>query len=256
MITTEDGTRYTFGASETNTDFNQTIPGDQIPEHYGDQYTSSWHLTGIHSAGGDTVTFYYESYSVRHQLSTYREQFNFVTPSSCVPNQFDVINEYGIMVQQLDSIKTAAHTIKFTVDAVLRSDALSPTGAQQERRLDKITVTTPTGTVLRVFQLEHDYALGSRLTLKNVYEQDRNGVSLPPYSFTYRGPLLPARTSYALDHWGFYNGKTSNTTSIPAAVGPGNTPLSGADREPDSAYAAAGALTRITYPTGGYNEFV
>ena len=256
-ITTEEGTRYTFAAAETTTDYNTTSPGDQIPAHYGESHTSAWHLTEIRSAGGDLVTLHYSSYGARHRLATFREKFDQVVSSgsSCVPSQFDAVNEYEVVVQRLDSIRTAAHTIKFSAGATLRTDALSPTGAQQEPRLDRITVTTPTGAVLRVFQLEHDYSTG-RLTLKNVYEQDRNGVSLPPYSLTYGGPALPALSSYALDHWGYYNGKTSNSTSVPAAIAPGGAILSGADRTPDQGYMKAGTLTRITYPTGGYNEFL
>jgi hypothetical protein len=116
-------------------------------------------------------------------------------------------------------------------------------------------VTTPTGTVLRVFQLQHDYFPGNRLRLLSVAEQDRNGVSLPPYTFTYDGQVLPPRTSFAQDHWGYYNGKTNNTTYLPATVYRG-VPMSGADRSPDPAFMKSGVLTRITYPTGGYNEFV
>jgi len=259
IITSEDGTRYTFGAAETSTDYNTTTPPGPIPAHFGDSYTSSWHLTGIHTAGGDTATLSYSTYVVRHKLSSYREKFDFISggQQNCVPNQFDAINEYQVTAQYLSSISTAAHTITFTPGATLRQDALnSQTLQPQEPRLDKITVQTPTGMVLRIFQMDHDYSLGGRLTLKNVYEQDRNGVSLPPHTFTYGGPTLPERTSYALDHWGFYNGKTGNTTSIPAAIGPGSVPLSGADRGPDGAFATAGALTRVTYPTGGYSEFV
>jgi RHS repeat-associated protein len=255
-ITTEDGTRYTFAAAETNTDYNLTQPAGEIPAHYGESYRSAWHLTEIRSPGGDVITLSYASYTARHRLASYQERFD-QRVGSCGVSQFDVTNEYEISARRLASITTAAHTITFTPGATFRSDAKSPSGAQQEPRLDRITVATPTGTVLRVFQLEHDYSLGGRLTLKNVYEQDRTGVSLPPYSFTYEtSPTLPALTSYALDHWGYFNGKTGNSTYIPAGITPSGAALSGADRSPDPAFMRAGVLTRITYPTGGYNEFV
>jgi RHS repeat-associated protein len=252
-ITAEDGTRYTFAAVETNTDYNQTLPATQIPVHYGDSYTSSWHLTEIRSPGGDVITLGYTPFTARHRIGSYREKFDAVVsdPPNCVPNQFDVINEYEIAGQRLTSITSAAHTITFT--HTLRTDAKSPppANAQQEPRLDKIVVSTPAGVVLRQFQFEHDYSLGGRLTLKNVYEQDRNGVLLPPYTFTYDPLSLPPLTSYAQDHWGFYNGQTSNNTSIPALNG-----YTGANRNPSAAFMKAGSLTRITYPTGGYNEFI
>ncbi|MGH7334188.1 MAG: RHS repeat domain-containing protein [Candidatus Rokuibacteriota bacterium] len=259
VITAEDGTRYTLDAVETSIDWSTTSDMGEAGSHYGQSYTSAWNLTEIRSPGGDVITLQYSPYTVRHKMGRYREKFDqrvASNPDQCVPDQYDVFNEYEISVQRLASITTAAHTVTFSPGTTLRSDALwGGSGVPQEPRLEKITVATPTGTVLRAFQFEHDYSIG-RLTLKNVYEQDRNGVSLPPYSFTYSGPSLPALTSYALDHWGYYNGKTSNTTPIPPAITPGGASLPGADRNPDSAFMRAGVLTRVTYPTGGYTEFV
>ena len=259
VITAEDGTKYTFAARETSTDWSTVSPATDLGSHVGETHTSAWHLTEIRAPGGDVITFFYSPYVVTHRQGSYRELFTNVVSNppteACVPSQADAINEYNIEVQRLDSIKTAAHTVKFTVGAALRVDALSPTSAQQEPRLDRITVTTPTGAVLRVFQLEHDYFSGNRLRLKNMYEQDRNGASLPPYSFTYDAQTLPPRTSYAQDHWGYYNGK-SNSTPIPTVVGPGGFVYPGADRTPDPAFTKVASLTRITYPTGGYSEFI
>ncbi len=254
VVTAEDGTRYKFAAVETTFDYNIISPG-VIPAHCQESYASSWQLTEIRSPGGDVITLYYGQYQARHRLGTYRERFEQVIPTGCVSTQVDVINEYEVTVQRLDSIKAAAHTVKFTVGTTLRSDALSPSGTPQEPRLDRVTVTTPTGTVLRVFQLEHDYFPGNRLRLKNVFEQDPGGVKLPPYSLTYDGQNLPAISSFAQDHWGYYNGKP-NTTNIPPGIAPNLQFFPGADRHPDAAFIKAGVLTRITYPTGGYSEFV
>jgi hypothetical protein len=162
-------------------------------------------------------------------------------------------NDYQVVVQRLSTITSAAHTVRFV--AQLRTDALSPTSTQQEYRLDSMVVSTPGSVVLRRFRFDHDYSTG-RLTLKNIYEQDRNNLALPPHSFVYNGGSFPAYSSFALDHWGYFNGKTSNTTSIPGAVTPSGAVLSGGDRRPDSVSMKTGVLSRITYPTGGYHEFV
>lgn len=254
VITTEDGTRYVFAAMETNTDYSLPTSGE-IPEHYGRSYPSAWHLTSIEAPGGDVISLSYAPYTARHRLSTYYEKFDQIQSlgDPCRPDHYGVVNEYEVAGARLASITTATHTITF--DATLRTDALSPTGVQQEPRLDRIAIATPAGTVLRRFQFEHDYSTG-RLTLKRVSEQDRNGVSLPAFSFTYDATVLPALTSYAQDHWGFYNGKTSNNTFVPTVTTPEGYVLAGADRAPDAAFAKAAALTRITYPTGGYSEFV
>jgi hypothetical protein len=255
-ITAEDGTRYTFAAPEGHWDYTS---GSQSND--GEFLTSSWHLTKIKAVSGDSILLSYAPYSARHRMGWYHEEFwdvygNPIPPATCPGPVYDITSEYLIdPTQRLVSIQAAAHTVTFTTGGTLRSDALSPAGAAQEPRLDHITVTTPAGTVLRVFQLQHDYFPGNRLRLLSVAEQDRNGVSLPPYTFTYDGQTLPPRTSYAQDHWGYYNGRTENTTFIPTLVYQ-NFALPGAIRSPDAAFMKAGVLTKITYPTGGTSEFV
>ena len=253
-ITTEDGTRYTFGpgGKESHWDYTfGTVTND------GEQLSSSWYLTQITSPSGDGITLYYTTYSARHRMGWYHELFtdSYGVNGACTPSGYDITTEYLIdPAQRLDSIKAATYTVKFVPVASFRSDALSPGNAPQEWRLDHIVVTTPTGTVLRVFQLQQDYFPGNRLRLLSVAEQDRNGVSLPPYTFTYDGQTLPPRTSYAQDHWGYYNGQDTNSTYIPTLIYKGIV-LPGADRSPYPAFMKAGVLTRITYPTGGFSAF-
>ena len=257
-ITSEDGTRYTFGTVETNTDLNITNPPGEIPAHYGDTYVSSWQLSKIHAPGGDSIVFHYSPYTATHGQGTYAEKFDQVVsnPVACVPALSETINNYSVVTQRLDSITSAAHTVRFHVGSALRTDALSLTGVPQEPRLDRISVTTPSGTLLREYQLEHDYSIGGRLTLRSVTEKDRAGNTLPAFSLQYESGTFPARTSFAQDHWGFHNGKASNTSLIPPGVTPSGTSLPGADRTPDAAASRVGALSRITYPTGGYTELI
>ena len=259
VITTEDGTRYTFGAAgarETHTDRNYA--GGPL---WGQPYASSWYLTGIRAPGGDSITLQYQSYNAEHEMGTAGEQRDEWTPACGGGGTFSSTNRYQVTWQRLSAVVAAAHTVTFTTS--LRADALSagvqqiPTGTPQEPRLDTMIVSTPSGTVLRRFRFAYDYSLGNRLTLTSVFEEDSSRVPLPPYALTYAGPVLPDRTSYAVDHWGYYNGRTANATYVP----PGRSPhtgtfFGGADRRPDSASMHAGALTRITYPTGGYSEFV
>lgn len=258
-ITTEDGTVYTFSAVETTKDLTVIeFGGNQpsFPEDFGNVHNSSWYLTEIRAPGGDVIDLFYGSYTAQHEPSLYMERFDqrqSSMPEQCVPTGVIFHNEYEIHVQRLDSIKSAMHTVVF--DAAMRSDALSSdTGNPQERRLDRITVRTPSGTELRRFQFTHGYYAGNRLRLDSVQGQ-AVGEAFPPYTFTYDSQPLPERTSYSQDHWGYYNGK-SNNTLVPAMPGRAGLWLPGADRSPNEATMKAGILTRITYPTGGYNEFV
>ena len=256
VITTEDGTRYTFAAAEITTDQSTTSPFQSEAgfNRSGESYASAWHLTEVRSPSGDDVaTLYYNSsYVTVHQQGRYQESFNQVT-NACVPSQLSVTNQTQSNPFFLDSIKTAAHTVRFIRGNALRSDALSPTGSAQEPLLDTIKVTTPSGTVLRQWYLEHDYSTG-RLTLKRLYERDRNGISLPPYRFEYSNTTLPATSAFGQDHWGYYNA-AANSSLIPATTS-GGIVYPGADRSPNATAMRAGSLTKITYPTGGYNEFI
>lgn len=253
VITTEDGTRYTFAAKETTRDF-PSVNG-AFGSHFGEAYASSWHLTEIKSVGGDVISFTYSPYLATHRASTYEETHHQMLGSACGPSTFSATNDYEVSALRLASITSATHTVTFTTASALRADALSPGGTPQEPRLERMTVKTPANVVLRSFFFEHDYFPGNRLRLKSVAEQDRNGTSLPPHTFTYDGQTLPAPTSYAQDHWGFFNAK-GNSSLLPAFTLSNGTVVSGADREPDATKARAGSLTKITYPTGGYSEFI
>lgn len=88
-----------------------------------------------------------------------------------------------------------------------------------------------------------------------------------PHSFEYyegdQYTMLPCKTSFSQDYWGFYNGK-SNSSMIPD-YNSYNLQIDiprvleewiGADRNPDAAFGNAASLKKITYPTGGHTELV
>ncbi len=286
VITTEDGTKYSFTAQERITDWSP----DASVDFYGSSkaYPQSWYLTQITAPSGDVITLTYAGYWAAHDMGLYQESFEDVASdnlySACysLPPLRSSATYYEINAQRLSSITTAQHTISFATS--LRTDAIGPSDFPQtqyastsghpylqEYKLDQITVSTrdPTPVVLRRFALSYDYSIGGRLTLTSVAEQDRNGISLPPYSFIYDPTPFPAlgdwnlnnpqgnryfSWSVATDHWGYYNGADNNGTYIPPGVSlltghqwPGN------DRDPHPAFTKAGVLIKITYPTGGYD---
>ena len=100
-----------------------------------------------------------------------------------------------------------------------------------------------------------------RLKLNAVW--DKNG---PRHTFGYDPTPLPPKNSFAQDFWGYYNGQLSNPTITPNPIRFNNilAPLNGdevtlgdnhANNSADLAFAKAGMLTRITYPTGGVASF-
>lgn len=123
--------------------------------------------------------------------------------------------------------------------------------------------------MIRSFQLLHDYFIGSGcgnsyssrwLRLTELRAHAVEGGAYHAHTFSYDASTVPpCRDSPAQDHWGYYNGATSNTSLIPTAIIPGTSPpvvIHGADRQVNPAYSQFGILTRINYPTGGYTDFV
>lgn len=111
--------------------------------------------------------------------------------------------------------------------------------------------------------LESSYSLHSdkkRLKLNSIQEKSCDAMATkPPHSFTYFDVTSVPRTlSFAQDHWGYYNGKTTNASMLPAiSIDNGITNLSGTYGNRDSKWPEmrAGALQKITYPTGGSSRF-
>jgi RHS repeat-associated protein len=267
LVTTEDGTRYTFAAMDSTLEMvgTSTATSGGLVAHDRPRFISSWHLTEIRSPGGDVIRLHYSTYIARHRLTNGGGLFYLISSlNNCTPQTTDFVQYNGMefKANRLDSITSAAHTIRFIPDATLRADALDEGGNRQEPRLAQIEVRTPTGTVLRRFVFDHDYFGGNRLRLKSVQEQDAAGNGLPPWSFDYDPQSFPARGTFSQDHGGFWNGKT-NSTLVPAAVGTytlsdgeHTASMAGANREPDVNFARVGSLSKITYPTGGTSQFI
>ena len=111
-----------------------------------------------------------------------------------------------------------------------------------------------------------------RLKLDAVYNM--NGTTEGErYQFYYNSKALPRKDSYAVDYWGYYNGRTQNTSFIPdlyylmwshysqylkikdlpQEIG---TSLPRAMRAYDFESCKACILTGVQYPMGGYSEIV
>jgi YD repeat-containing protein len=93
-----------------------------------------------------------------------------------------------------------------------------------------------------------------RLRLDSVKETSCDGtIQLPPYKFAYFYPNnVPRRLSFAVDHWGYFNGQTANAGLLPTLYVNGSPINSnGAIRDASFPQDAYGNLVQITYPTGG-----
>jgi len=282
-VKSEDGFIYDFTLTETYQD--PTLGGT---------YTSAWYLTKITSPLGSYVVFNYsaigtyitpvgsytesrDDYDLAVDLtSPYQTTKSYGDPKGVSPGK-----NYNSMV--LSSIDASNGHVQFYYSNT-RVDLAG------EQRLDSIRVFAKSSngnilaTPIKTIQLgysyfnygdfDDDYGAGNannsqRLKLTQVQEIGYYGnvtIKNNPYTFTYfegsSNYNLPSKASYARDHWGYYNGKSANTSLIPSVI-PINTSdpvygalgIPGTERDPDSNYARAFSLQTIKYPTGGSTEF-
>lgn len=254
-IVASDGTVYVFSAVESTTP--ETTCGGDGTDDYG-QYNSSWFLTSITTPNGeDVITLAYTSYSYSYDLNL-SETENFPNAASGVcagePLSQTCQTSLSISGKRLNTITSANEIIEFEVAESDRDDLPG------DYALSKILIKNASSTLIKAFEFGTSYfSTGTdpkekRLKLESVTEEDDSENELPATEFTYNTTALPARNSNEQDHWGFYNGATTNTTLLPE-MQVNCIALSGANREPNETYMKAGILEKITYPTGGSTEF-
>ncbi len=262
-ITDETGNFYRFGQNireqATNT-METTSP------------VTAWMLEKIISQSGkDTVTFTYtsESYSLPGygiDQVVFRDR---VQNFYC--NKYSELLGYGSYIsfssfitdQKPSEIKYNGGKVVFVKSVANRQDFSS-------KKLDTIKIynfnyVSNAYKLIRKIVFHTSYFSSTRLKLDSLSMMDNNGVTVEKYRFAYNvSTNLPAVNSKAQDYWGFYNGRTSNTSLVPETVvlyengsgGSSNVTISsGNNRDCDSTYMQANILTRIYYPSGGFSEF-
>lgn len=133
------------------------------------------------------------------------------------------------------------------------------------KKLEMIVLKNNGGRVVKQWDLSYNYfdASGTtnnnpapgtkRLKLERVTENNAEH-----YDFTYNSTQLPAKGSYAVDYWGYYNGQLSNSSLVPnpAALNIANITYSnGNNKNAALSSCKAATLEMITYPTGGKVSF-
>jgi len=176
--------------------------------------------------------------------------FDMTTPAPSHSSFTDEIITTSIPKSYLTEIKTMNETLSFETEDHAQNST---------QRLKRIVINNRNG----AYQKEYDFIYKSnnyRLMLSEVTEKSNN-TSLKPYTFDYYnyGKLNEAQTSYHIDHWGFYNGPSKNTTNSlipPAVINSTGIFVDMSIREPEPSVSNYDMLQTITYPTGGTTEFV
>ena len=156
----------------------------------------------------------------------------------------------------------------FIPDVSSRTDILG--NYPRLKEIDVIDSLTGTTIKKNTFDYEHfgqtsvNPALYERLALKqfNTVNPQLSTDTLT-YTFKYLDEFnsYPAKGTFAVDYWGYYNGQNGNTNMLPSgsSIYYGSPAPSGAGftnvKDPGFSYSSYGALDTIVYPAGGYTAF-
>jgi RHS repeat-associated protein len=278
-IITPVGDRYhfgkvsTIGISSVGQYENALIPSNQTggtpgnPSTYADT-RQTWYLVKIEDQNkvhSIDITYEKELFfnTSRSPNSEYRVSVTRMGSPS-LPFQYDVVMSLTQNTLRLSKITNSTGTIEVSFNAnTIREDiTVGSVASSAAKRLDEIVVKLGSTTdYTKKFVFGYDYLQDvsctaphcKRLRLIQLQEiSGDNTLSIPAHTFEYEGDnTYPNRYSKAIDHWGFYNGATSNNSITTL-----NIPSRGGIREPNETYTKKGILKKINYPTGGNVEFL
>lgn len=288
-IITPDGIRYEFGNIDNNAN-EKGLDRQQFDENTFST-VSGWHLRKISSADGIygiNLDYAQEKYRYQSKASGERNFNPFAGYPIATPNGSYYHHVIDVLGWRLSTITTTGGLSKvtFVANSATREDLSTTTwnvGSSPEPPKSLSSIKVESGTYCKQFILSQSYyaeantensgtSADKRLKLISVQEKScDNAVTINPYTFQYyedatTPSLLPTRLSSAIDHWGFYNGASTNThsginiplTKLPTyTVGGYNVHpiLGGSDRETNEAKMKLGTLSKIIYPTGGSTSF-
>jgi len=293
VMRTPDGFSFTFSVTESYSDPVTGAPAAR---------KSAWYLTRIVSQLGDTVTFHYiiDNNKVLKTVGSLFQSRNTNVLNTFIPRTRDEAACPPLPATNVPFVSSESprgeyrvvylNKIVYSGGELRVSYADDRLDIYNDLRITKLQYYTRTYSYSAPLELkkewhfDHGYFVGTmdqdfspttllstsvshRLKLVSVTETDGLGVSLPPHTFTYYNDAdiasnLPAKTSFARDHWGYYNRKVSNTSLIPNYF-PSNSSdpvafyigIMGADRDTDPNFATLFSLREIGYPTGGKTIF-
>jgi hypothetical protein len=292
VITTPDGTKYTFGSNETNDgniDAIEVTTNVTTQENTGLGATSAWYLNKIVSADDQfTISLIYQSENYSYYTLAMYPIPAVRNPSWWAYNlEYDLAKNY-IKGVRLSKILFANGEVNFNSGNLRQDlslgtpsrviDDYANSDASGGRTLGSLSIAAAdfckkyvfgygyfydnsplTGTLFT--QAYPNLNLQSdkyRLRLESVQETSCDNSTLaPPYSFNYFSGVVPRRLSFAIDHWGYYNGSTNNGLIPTYTVNDGTTVTTTAGANRDAAFPEmrAGTLQKIIYPTNGSATF-
>ena len=276
-IETTDGAKYYFNNIEKNL---KCIIG--ITDAFSSTpltHKSSWFLSKIITSKSDTISFNYTTNEVNYQSGFTETQYW----NNCCPVDCDNVHKNScavggspiqkscmynsVLSQDIASISVASSGEKVNFKQGKNRFDLYPGSSviSCQPVLGSIAIINFLSDTITQFKMEYSYngvginmnpatgdQFNNRLFLNRVTEINK-GRQKAPYQFEYFSGL-PARNSCAIDDWGYYNGQISNISYIRRDNSQYSS-YSDANKQPSEQFAKSGAMSKVTYPTGGNSQF-
>jgi hypothetical protein len=268
-IITPDGVRYDFGGP------------DAVESSTSDRHISpvknAWYLKKITHPKGDEIYFKYSTSTFTYKASinqtyTYKfgednipgEECNAPLPSVKTTN---ILTNYGVFLTGISSnsrrggIVNLSYSPRQDLPGDYRLTLLSLFDGTGDRfnnyqyfnTTPKKSVEFYYNTITCLPGTDTSAAVSKRLFLVGLTDDDKS------YTFNYKDiDLIPSRLSNSQDDYGYYNGKT-NGSLVPEPMFSAilRNMFQGygfGDRRPDAKFAQRGVLSKVIYPTGGYDS--
>ncbi|WP_422358533.1 hypothetical protein [Reichenbachiella sp.] len=243
-VKTDDGMLYKFG----------TVDGEKN-EQDDSSVTTAWYLVNVIHPTGQQIVFTYEKHTI------YSTQKGFQYKLSSLNSAQPCGAGFSESSQQIQG-ETVEYQTPFvsTISSYgWGSCSFEYDTSGENVRLSAVSRYDSNQSLISQSVLDYS-SVNGRHFLDKVTHKGSDGIEVSNYAMTYYNPSgLPAFDSFAQDHWGYYNGATTNDDNnqfvpknnvlldVPTTLHFG---LDGADREANALQAQVGMLESIKYPSG------
>ena len=212
-------------------------------------YVSTWHLTKAMDCNGDCVSFTYDTLS-SYEYEDYNVAALLDVNVSTKQNtrKFDYLRHIKTKERPayLKEIVWRGGKLEFITEA--RYGVLS--GARQLRQIKLYSIENK---CLKNIVFSYGEFTNGSLKLTGLREE-AGTLDRPICTFFYNTSVnIPARHKAGFDHWGYYNGTTSELRQLPSC-NIDEVSLDGVSRSPNVTYAKASILEAILFPNGARKE--
>ena len=255
----QNGVTYLMNVIETNT------------PNGGNPTNTAWYASKMTASNNsDVIDFVYrDEFQIIKTANVTTKYHRLSGLFNIPPNEGSLLITSTTNAKVIDQIVFRNGSVKFNESNSSREDLLGG------YNLDDISIYDNHNQLITKYKFTHRYKSGSGsaigqclnaesyvgkwMLLDKLEQLSNNPNDSLVHNFAYNESNFPAcRRSAGQDYWGYYNGHDENddltpTYSLPVLGNP--IVVTGADRSIDPVKSQFGALTKITYPTGGYTEF-